>query len=1102
MTFHPVDSAPTHPLAGEIAWARRVGWAVALVGLLIVVGWLADIRLLRTLVPLQDEARANAGACFILLGLALASLGLDDPHRRRVALGWTGAALVLAGLTLAQYLTGGDWGVDRLLVPANIGAGSIRSVRMTMPATVSFLLLGGAVVALHRPRGRPWATALGLGAVAVATLAFFGYLFDIPWLASFGPFAPMPAPTGITLLLLATGVLAVSGRPVGDPMQRTGLAVGFAAALLLLVVLGVAVVHNARRLAENNGRVIHTYEVLAELQATTVAIQELETGTRGYLLTRNPEFLEPAREAPERARAAVDHLRSLVADDPTQADRAGALDRAIAAKIRENSRQIEAANGGDAAAAQQLVAAGAGRQTMDEIRRLVATMAAAERGLLEVRLARAEASTARTLFALGTGLAASLGLLGMIFLRLRREVAARTQLAGELRQSEESLAVTLHSIGDAVLATDTAGRVTLMNGVAEQLTGWASDAARGRPVGEVFRIIHEHTREPVRVPVDDVLATGQVQALANFTALIARDGRERSIADSAAPIRGGDGRILGAVLVFRDVTESRRAQEQLDRFFEVSLDLLGIADREANFKRVNPVVTDMLGWTPEEFMARSYLDLIHPDDRPAAERTLARLIEGEKVLHFENRSRHKDGTWRVLAWRLAPAGGLIHCTARDVTEAKQAEQRIRELNAELQERSDRLAAANAGLERSRAELNSILVSLPGLYLVLKPDFKIAAASDAYLQATMTRRDQIMGVSMLEVFPDNPGDPTADGQRNLRASLERVLRTKAADMMALQKYDIRRPDGTWEERYWTPINSPLLGPDGEVVYIIHRAEDVTEFVKQQRASKESDPALRVRMEQMQAEVFESSRKVQLAVRQLESANKELEAFSYSVSHDLRAPLRHVQGYVEMLARESQGALSEKGRRFLRTISDAAREMGVLIDDLLSFSRMGRAEMRETEVDTAQLVAEVREALARESVGREIRWTVGELPAVRGDAPMLRLVFVNLLGNAVKYTRRCAVAEIEVGCAGREEDRLVFFVRDNGAGFDMKYADKLFGVFQRLHRADEFEGTGIGLATVRRIVGRHGGRTWAEGRLNAGATFHWTLPAAHAPSSSLP
>jgi signal transduction histidine kinase len=242
------------------------------------------------------------------------------------------------------------------------------------------------------------------------------------------------------------------------------------------------------------------------------------------------------------------------------------------------------------------------------------------------------------------------------------------------------------------------------------------------------------------------------------------------------------------------------------------------------------------------------------------------------------------------------------------------------------------------------------------------------------------------------------------------------------------------------------------------------------------------------------------RVQQRTVELEDAVKELESFSYSVSHDLRAPLRHIQGYATMLERVIQGQVPDKAQRYFKIITGSCGEMGRLIDDLLEFSRMGRAEMGHSRVRLDEVVGQTLHALEMSTSGRNIRWKIAPLPPVVGDASMLRRVFDNLVGNAVKYSRTRDPAEIEIGCNDDPDGRAVVYVRDNGAGFDMQYVHKLFGVFQRLHRADEFEGTGIGLAIVRRVISRHGGRAWAEGALGQGATFYVTLQRAAAATNS--
>ena len=515
---------------------------------------------------------------------------------------------------------------------------------------------------------------------------------------------------------------------------------------------------------------------------------------------------------------------------------------------------------------------------------------------------------------------------------------------------------------------------------------------------------------------------------------------------------------------------------------EHSLDVICTMDAEGRFVFVSAACRKLWGYTPEELAGRSCGDFVCPDDLLKTSQAMADIMAGKPVRDFENRCRCKDGSLIPVVWSASwsMGDGIMFCVAHDITERKRAEAVIDRLNAELRQRA--------------AQLQGLFDSLPGLYLVLTPELVITAVSDAYLKATMTTREGIIGRGLFDVFPDNPDDPAADGVRNLRASLDRVRRHCTPDTMAIQKYDMRRPGGAFEVRFWSPVNSPVLGVDGRLDYIIHRVEDVTDFVRQKSAAPPDDRNLQARMQQMEAEIYQRSQEIQSIMGRLREANEELEAFSYSVSHDLRAPLRHIEGFAGMLSGHAAASLDDKGRRYLTVIADSARRMGVLIDDLLTFARIGRTEMRRLPVRLDELVNDVRQGLAGEINGRRIEWDLQPLPVVQGDPNLLRQVFVNLIGNAVKYTGRQPDTRITIGPADDpgHPDEIAIAVRDNGAGFDMKYASKLFGVFQRLHSSSEFEGTGVGLANVRRIIQRHGGRTWAEGEPGKGATFYFSLP----------
>ena len=518
--------------------------------------------------------------------------------------------------------------------------------------------------------------------------------------------------------------------------------------------------------------------------------------------------------------------------------------------------------------------------------------------------------------------------------------------------------------------------------------------------------------------------------------------------------------VVGVASAFAhvDFRRRRQAEEERDRFFLLSRDLLCFADFDGRFQNLNPAWQTVLGFTAAELMARPFIEFVHPDDRDETTAEFERLLKGDEVIGFENRYRTSEGSYRWLSWnaRASLPQKHIYATARDVTEQKQAIEQIARLNTDLQQGAARLTESE---ERFRMMIDSARE-----YAIFMLDAQGTIAS------WNPGAERIKGYCGEEIV----------GRHFSRFYLpEDIEQGKPKQALEIAAKTGRYQDSAWRirkdgSRFWADVvMTPVRDSSGQLRGFVKITRDVTEH-------REAEEKIR-----------NLNKDLQRRARELEEANRELEAFSYSVSHDLRAPLRHIDGFVGLLAKTADGALDQKGRRYLNIISESARQMGMLIDDLLVFSRMGRTEMHNAKVNLNSVVRETIARLQHEASQREIEWICGALPTINGDPSMIRQVFVNLLENAVKYTSTRARAKIEIG-ATEDPNESVVFVRDNGVGFEMEYSHKLFGVFQRLHRTEEFEGTGIGLANVRRIIHRHHGRTWAEGKVGHGATFYFSLP----------
>jgi PAS domain S-box-containing protein len=518
------------------------------------------------------------------------------------------------------------------------------------------------------------------------------------------------------------------------------------------------------------------------------------------------------------------------------------------------------------------------------------------------------------------------------------------------------------------------------------------------------------------------------------------------------------------VVVFDVITERKRAEEalraseiQFRRLFEAAKDGILILDADTGeIKDVNPFLSDLLDFPRADLLGKKLWE-IGPLHDALLSKTRFEDLQSKGYVRYEHLPLESRSGKRVeveFVSNVYSVGQLkvIQCSIRDITERKRAEEQLVQLE-----------------HRYRG----LLDAAPDAMVVVNQGGEIVLLNRQAERQFGYHRDELLGKNMENIISEGFAERLiADALR----STEDALAQQIGSGIELTG---RRKDGSD-----FPIEimlSPLQSAEG--ILVTTAVRDIT---KRKRAEEEIQN-LNERLEQRVAE----------RTAELEAANKELEAFTYSVSHDLRAPLRHVDGFSKLLVEEHGAELSPDAREYVATIRDSVLSMGMLIDDLLNLARLGRKQLSMQVTGLNSLAEEVRADLHRANPDRLIEWKVETLPFVACDPGLMKQVFVNLLSNAVKFTRPRQPAVIEVGVTSHNGARAVF-VRDNGVGFSMKYANKLFGVFQRLHRTEDFEGTGVGLATVRRIIHKHGGRVWAEAELDKGATFYFTLGSSDGPA----
>jgi PAS domain S-box-containing protein len=1037
---------------------QTAGVLASALGGLVLIGWWLNSETLRSIVPGSSPLKPNIAAGLLLCGAVLALLSREKIDKwLRCALGAVALAVILMALaTLGGHFLNWDLGIDRWLVhdfPASMGA--VNPGRMQPTTAFCFVLMGAALLAEAQfiPRRFRFPLVAGLSAalVLIGVLALGGFslekLFGPRWNLLGMSLSGITASVGF--MILGSGLLALlQSQGALAWSLNASTTVGFAVGIFLTVLTTASAFTFGKQMLETNNLVGQRQDVLKKIQEVMTDMVDLASRERVYLITGNEQLLKEREQTKTEVREDFLEVRKLTSDNPGQQRRLDQLEPLIAQRIDWEEQMIALRRAAGFAAAADLVATGRGLGLSDDILRLLKERQNEEYGLLDHDKKRAEMASTATFLLLPLGVFVSLGVLSLSLFFLNAGVSEQKWADTALRESEEGMRAVLESALDSIITMDHQGRVVAFNPAAEKTFGYRRSDVTGQFLTDL--IIPASLREAHRRGLSHYLATGEGPVLGKRIEMTAMrsDGSEFPVELAITRIGSREPPMFTGFI--RDITERKRAEEMVreseERYrqlFESNPNPMWVFDLETlSFLAVNDAAVRHYGYSRDEFLAMTIKDIRPPEDIPALMDNVSQTKEGlDDTTQW--RHRKKDGalidveiTSHEVPW-LGRRAALV--LINDVTERRRAEQ-VRAQLAAIVESSD-----DAIISKTLAGV------ITSWNLGAEKLFDYSA-------------EEAIGKPMGMLFPP-------DRAREEPEILARIRRGETVDHFDTVRM---RKDGK-------PIDvsvalSPIRDGRGKIIGASTIARDISERKRAENEILQLNIDLEERVERRTAD--------------LEAANKELEAFSYSVSHDLRAPLRAVDGFSQAVLEDYGAKLPEEGRRYLQTIREGAQRMGVLIDDLLTFSRLSRLPLHKQAVNMSRMVRQTFEELSPEKQGRKVDMNIGELATVHGDPALLKQVWVNLLSNALKYTRKRETAVIGIGCK-HQNGADVYFVSDNGTGFDMQYAHKLFGVFQRLHRADEFEGTGVGLAIVQRVVHRHGGRVWAEAEVDRGATFYFTL-----------
>jgi PAS domain S-box-containing protein len=639
-----------------------------------------------------------------------------------------------------------------------------------------------------------------------------------------------------------------------------------------------------------------------------------------------------------------------------------------------------------------------------------------------------------------------------------RDITGRTKAEEEVRRQQEWFRVTLRSIGDAVITTDIHSRVTFLNPMAETLTGWSFKEVLGQPLKAVFNIINEETRLSVPHPIGQVLREGIIVELSNHTALIARDGTETSIEDSAAPIWDSTGKLLGTVMVFHDVISKRQAEEALRQseqklratFHQAAVGIATI-DLEGRLEEVNQKFSDILGYTREELLQVPFQDLTYSEDLPRTNQEVKELLVGHVPDYaLEKRYIRKDG---VLVWSLEtvtllrdaegnPSQFLV--VVEDITSRKKAVEDSSRLSAVVESSDDAIISKT---------LTGIVTSWN-------------RAAERMFGYTAS---EVLGKSISILFPPE----------RLEEEREIITRLKRGERIDHYETERIRKDGTLLDVSLTV--SALKDHNGRIIGASKIARDITERKRAEAELQQAQEKLRLYAEVLEKQVVERTSYLDESIQSLESV-------CYTIAHDLRAPLRAVQGFTQIISEEYAPAFDEEGRALTSRIVTAATRMDVLIRDLLEYAKLSHIDLPCQTLDLNKTIQKTIETLHADIIFKKAQILIQPLPLIWGNQTIVEQILTNIISNALKFMKKDEFPIIEIWSESMEQGPRIF-IKDNGIGIAEEHQNRIFEMFQRLHENEkQYAGTGVGLAIVKKGIERIGGRVGLDTRVSQGSCFY--------------